>query len=419
MARVKQLAVWLRGERVAVLRRTAPGGISGEYTREVIDAYPVGTPLLSCSLPVRRGRQNAWPFVTGLLPEGHHRAAMAQVAGVDTLDALGMLARFGRDVAGALVVAAEPFDAAALSNGATAADSGVVDLTEDDLVAEVASLPARPLGLHDDSELSLAGLEDKILLVRTASGWGRPVHGFPSTHILKVDNRVHRGTVVAEHDCLQLARRAGLPAPSSELTTIGDVDCVVVERYDRLVADGAVRRVHQEDSCQALGVDPADRQGRRKYEAYGGPTLAGIARLLNAYAPDPVAELVRLLVRVTFTVVIGDADAHGKNVSLLRPSPEHAALGPLYDTVPTALWPGLRPTAAMRVNGRDLLTDIRVADLVEEARRWGLGTGRASATVTDVCQRLREAAKDVPDRERLDVRGLVTTNLARLLATAE
>jgi serine/threonine-protein kinase HipA len=241
------------------------------------------------------------------------------------------------------------------------------------------------------------------------------VHGYPSTHILKVDNRVHRGVVLMEHDCLQLARRAGLPAAVSTLTRIGDADCVVVERYDRAHVDGMVRRVHQEDACQALGIDPADNQGRAKYEDHGGPSLARIAELLTAYADDPVAELTRLLQRVTFTIVIADADAHGKNLSLLHPSAERIALAPLYDTVPTGLWPSLRQTAAMRVNGRDRLPDITVEDLTSEARRWGLSRRSAAATVVDVCDRLREASTGLPARERLDLVGLVTANIDRLV----
>jgi serine/threonine-protein kinase HipA len=419
MARVNQLAVWLDGQRVAVLRRTGPGGVSCEYTRQVVAEHPLGIPLLSCSLPVRRGRQAAWPFVTGLLPEGHHRTSMSRLAGVDTLDALGMLARFGRDVAGALVIAADTAaDTAATDDAAGSPHAAVPDLialSEEDLLADVASLPARTLALHDDSELSLAGLEDKILLVRTPDGWARPVHGYPSTHILKVDNRIHRGTVVLEHDCLQLARRAMIPAPDSQLTKIGDADCIIVERYDRTVIDGVVCRVHQEDTCQALGIDPAAREaGRGKYESHGGPSLARVARLLTAYGADPAAELARLLERVTFTVAIGDADAHGKNISLVHPMPEHVALAPLYDTVPTALWPQLRPTAAMHVNGRTQLADVTAEDLLREARQWGLGLRLARSTVNTVSERLRAAAAQLPARDGPDLAGLVNANLNRL-----
>lgn len=286
MARIQHLAVWLGQQKIAVLRRTGPGRVSCEYTRQTLAEHPLGIPLLSCSLPVRRGRQAAWPFVTGLLPEGHHRLSMSQLAGVDTLDALGMLARFGRDVAGALVVATDTSGADDAGEPPCVASPGVIRLSDEDLLADVAALSARTLALHDDSELSLAGLEDKILLVDTPEGWARPVHGYPSTHILKVDNRIHRGTVVLEHDCLELARRAGIPASASRLTKVGDADCIVVERYDRTVTDGAVHRVHQEDACQALGIDPAAREGGRgKYESHGGPSFVQIARLLRPFHP--------------------------------------------------------------------------------------------------------------------------------------
>lgn len=411
MARVRQLSVWLHGDEVAVLRRTGAGGVSCQYAQTTVDTFPLGAPLLSCSLPVRGGRQNAWAFVTGLLPEGQHRLSMSRVAGVETLDALGMLSRFGRDVAGALIIAPAAATAPGPHGGVT---PGLVELSADDLVAEVAALPVRSLALHDDSELSLAGLEDKILLVRTASGWARPVHGYPSTHILKVDNRVHRGTVVAEHDCLQLARRAGLAAPDCHLMRIGDADCIVVERYDRVAVDGITRRIHQEDSCQALAIDPADHDGRGKYESHGGPTLAGIAGLLNAYSVEPATELTRLLERVTFTVVIDDADAHGKNISLLHPNAEHITLAPLYDTVPTSLWPTVSGKAAMRVNGRSRLAEITPEDLTDEARRWGLNTRLARQTITDTCERLRVASADMPERPGVDLPSLVVANLSRL-----
>jgi serine/threonine-protein kinase HipA len=419
MARIKHLAVWLGQQKVAILRRTGPGGVSCEYTRQSLAEHSLGIPLLSCSLPVRRGRRAAWPFVTGLLPEGHHRTSMSRLAGVDTLDALGMLARFGRDIAGALVIAEDASGADDTAGPPLAAAAGLVPLNDADLLADVASLPARTLALHDDSELSLAGLEDKILLVRTPDGWARPVHGYPSTHILKVDNRIHRGTVVLEHDCLQLARRAGIPAPDSQLTKVGDADCIVVERYDRAVTDGAVHRVHrvhQEDACQALGIDPAAREGGRgKYESRSGPSFARIARLLTSYGAEPDVELVRLLERATFTVAIGDADAHGKNLSLLHPTAEHVSLAPLYDTVPTALWPQLRPTAAMHISARTLLSDVTREDLFREACHWGLGPRLAERTVTEVTERLRAAATQLPTRDGLDLATLVAANLNRLV----
>jgi serine/threonine-protein kinase HipA len=411
MARVRELTAWWDGEPVARLRAPRVGRVTCEYTRAALDPVPLGTPLLSCSLPARPGAHDAWAFVTGLLPEGQHRLAMAQQAGVPTTDRLGILARFGRDVAGALGIAAgDPSVRRAGDDTSPSLES----LDADDLAAEVGRLPEHPLGLHDDSELSIAGLQDKLLLVRTPEGWARPRHGYPSTHILKVDDRLRRGLVRAEHACLQLARAAGVPAAASELITVGDADCIVVERFDRCVDGASVRRIHQEDACQALGVDPEAHDRRAKYEQYGGPTFRQVAGLLEAWGADPEWELRRLLERVVFTVVVGDADAHGKNLSLLHPAPGMVELAPLYDIVPTALWPTLRPLAAMRIAGRELLTDVTAPDLASEARQWGLSRAASTTVIRQVIDRL-EAAVDAGAVD--DVPGLaplVRANLARL-----
>ena len=53
----------------------------------------------------------------------------------------------------------------------------------------------------------------------------------------------------------------GLEAASSTVEQFGDNMALVVERYDRESADGIWRRIHQEDMCQALGLD-----GAQKYE---------------------------------------------------------------------------------------------------------------------------------------------------------
>jgi serine/threonine-protein kinase HipA len=109
-------------------------------------------------------------------------------------------------------------------------------------------------------------------------------------------------------------------------------------------------------------------------------------------------------------VTIGDADAHGKNISLLHPTAEHVSLAPLYDTVPTALWPQRRPTAAMHINGRTLLSDVTREDLIREARHWGLGPLLAARTVTEVTERLRVAAAQLPTRDGPNLAPLVTAN---------
>ena len=383
MAKLK-LDVHLRGELVATLTGGKPGQVRLRYTPEVVSRHPLNVPLLSCSLPVRGGEVDAWAFMNGVLPEGEHRRAMAALANVPAGDVMGLLAHFGRDVAGALIIGD--------------ADDRVgeprVDPYDPETLAEaVDELPDHPLGLFDDSELSIAGLQDKMLLVELGSGqWGRPVHGHPSTHILKRDDARRAGLVRAEHACLLLARAAGLPAAETDLVTFNGTDCLIVRRFDRRLDGASVQRLHQEDTCQALGVDTDLQRNSGKYEQFGGPSLRRIAGLLEAWGADPDGEMWALFDQSVFTVAIGNADAHGKNIAVLHPRPGVIELAPLYDTVPTARWPQLRQRAAMSIGGAVDLPDVTVADLIREATSWHLSASAARTRALDLLDRLRDAA---------------------------
>jgi serine/threonine-protein kinase HipA len=384
MARAEPLGVWLDGVRVAELRPRQPWDLRCTYTAEALERWPGLAPVLSCSLPLGGRTMDASAFAGGLLPEGRHRQALSAELKVAVNDTYALLERFGRDVAGALIIATEE---------PAECPGSVVPYTPQSLRDEVSELPDRPLAIHDDSELSIAGLQDKLLLVDLGDGrWGRPVHGRPSTHILKADDPLRPGLVEAEAQCLALARELGLTTVDSQLQTIAERPCLLVSRFDRrTLPDGSVVRVHQEDACQALARDPDAARGRGKYEDAGGPSLREIAQLLDRYAADPQRELDRLLAASTFTVLIGNADAHGKNIALLHPTAETVELAPLYDTVPTALWPRLRTRAAMSVGARRELAAIALEDLLEEAACWRRDRRRARDVVVQTAAHLRAA----------------------------
>ena len=131
-----------------------------------------------------------------------------------------------------------------------------------------------------------------------------------------------------------------------------------------------------------------------KYERPGsGPSLRQAAELLDAYAADPRAELDRLVGAVAFTALIGSADAHGKNLALLHPDPESVSLAPLYDTVPTLLWPRLRDRAAMTIGGQPMLRDVTVADIVREAARWSHSPERAQRVARETVELALDAVE--------------------------
>ena len=151
----------------------------------------------------------------------------------------------------------------------------------------------------------------------------------------------------------------------SSLATADRIPCLITERYDRLVTDRGIRRIHQEDLCQAFGLDGSGNRGRAKYQRRrgGGPGFRQAAQILDAYAQDPEAELSRLVAALTSTIAVGNADAHGTNISFLHDTPTTIRLAPLYDITPTLLWPNLTHESALSVNDRFSLQRLTLADV--------------------------------------------------------
>jgi serine/threonine-protein kinase HipA len=407
---VKRLGVWLEDKLIANLEAKKPWDLRCRYERDVVSALGANRPLLSCSLPTTLASAVATPWVRGLLPEGNHLLALATRAKVPTNYYAELLARYGRDIAGAFTISAQPPEPRRWD---------IEPYDDYQLVEELRGVSEAPgFAVRDDSELSIAGLQNKLLVTALPGGrWGRPRNGQPSTHIMKVADGRHQGLLAAEHACMQLAGAVGLSTVHTDLVSFDEVEVLVVERYDRRVntATGAIRRIHQEDACQALAKNIDANQGRGKYEQFGGPSFANIAKLIDLYGTPvgtpvgtggphlrfassptgefisdrqagsgtPASDLNRLLQIAVFTFLIGNADAHGKNLSFLLDTNTGAMqLAPLYDTVPTALWPNLRARLAMSINGKFM--NPTYDDFLKEGHHWGLGEAAAGAAIDRV-----------------------------------
>ena len=107
-----RLQVWLDGLHVADIERRGRNDtrLRLRYTESALERWPRNTPLVSCSLPLGDRPADVFPFATGLLPEGDALAALAARARISVADTFGLLDRYGRDVAGALVIGADAPD---------------------------------------------------------------------------------------------------------------------------------------------------------------------------------------------------------------------------------------------------------------------------------------------------------------------
>ncbi len=370
-----RLAVELYGTAIGQLEGEARG-LDFTPSAEGIEAFGANSPVLSVAIPLspaqRRGqasRRRNW--FAELLPEGDQYDYMLAQGGLRREDTPAFLARYGRDVAGALQV----WD---LDDPTEPKAPALRPVT----AAQVRALLQDPIGhpLANDPQSgksSLGGVQPKVVLVRTADGWAQALGGLPTTHILKTQLSGEKASVVYDEEYgSRVARRLGLADFGTSIEEFDGLPAIVIERYDRVGGE----RVHQEDFSQVLGASR-----NQKYQEIGGiVSLRRIADTLKTHTPE--ADLRRLARMVVLAVGIGNLDLHTKNLGLLHPADGDVTLAPAYDVVPQSHLPG-DGRMALAVNGRYRHLDITGNDLIEEFASWGLK--RADETVRDTLDQLQ------------------------------
>lgn len=276
------------------------------------DAYGA----LTTEFPVTQTR--AHPFFSNLLPEGHLRTYLAERANVNPVREFALLEALGADLPGAISIAPAGGDPVSVDDQAT-------DVT--------AAAGEQPFGF------SLAGVQLKFsALLEARGGLTIPARGLGGDWIIKLPSREFEAVPENEFSMMTLAGLIGIDVPPIELVNLADVGnlpdgiglgdnrikgkAFAIARFDR-GADGA--RVHIEDFAQIFGVYPEEK--------YKRATMRQIARVIGIEAGnEAIAEFIR---RLTFNVLIGNADMHIKNWSLIYPDQRKAALAPAYDFVST------------------------------------------------------------------------------------
>ena len=325
MADVTVLDVLLYGSPVATLTRVSDDRILFAFNEAFI--ADDNRPTLGLGFKDRLGelitdfrptRTKALPFFSNLLPEGHLRTYLAERAGVNPEREFFLLRALGKDLPGAVTI--RPADG-----------------------------EAWPTEVHGDTDLgryrhettlrfSLAGVQLKFSAIDEAKGGLTiPAEGVGGSWIVKLPSREYPGVPENEYAMMTLARLLGMTVPALHLVEgsairnlpdgLGKLTgpALAIQRFDRR-PDGSA--VHIEDFAQVFGVYPRDK--------YKNASARSIARVLGAEGSD--ADVVEFVRRLTFSVLIGNADMHLKNWSLIYPDRRRAALAPAYDLVSTVAY---------------------------------------------------------------------------------
>jgi serine/threonine-protein kinase HipA len=254
-------------------------------------------------------------------------------------------------------------------------------------------LPRRPFLAGDkDIRLSLAGAQQKLPVVLIDGRVAVPAPGQPSTHILKPPIDRFAGTTENEAFAMRLAAALNLKVAAVDPRRVKDRPYLLVERYDRAIeADRSIQRLHQEDFCQALGLAP-----EHKYAAEGGPIFGDCFALARQACTPPAPATLGLVDAAIFNVLVGNADAHGKNFSLLY-QPNGIVLAPLYDLMCTAAYPEIHAKLAMKVGQRARLEEFTPDTWDDVAAEVKVGAPYVRRRARQLADRALAAICDVVD----------------------
>jgi len=336
-------------------------GFDFNINHDAFDKYQLSSTILSLAIPLNlkytvAQKKRIGNFFVELLPEGRNFEWLAQSLPKSERTHLGMLRKYGKDIAGALLIY-DPND----PSSATEPNIEPVDGRGVRFLLE--NMPQAALANSQDSgKTSLGGVQGKIVLAKKDASWYRVHNGYPSTHILKPVARDYPTMIYDEAFGMQMAYNSGLTEYPVWLESFDGVDALVIERYDRS-NDTADNRIHQEDFNQVLGAS-----GSQKYQEYGGKVSAKrIAQTLARFGSDN--DVVGFASQLIFAIAIGNLDMHAKNVSILHMRDESITLAPTYDQVP------LRHLSndgkmALAIGGEYLHANISLKNIIFELTSW-------------------------------------------------
>jgi serine/threonine-protein kinase HipA len=196
--------------------------------------------------------------------------------------------------------------------------------------------------------------------------------------------------------CMKLAKIILTNIPEVELMEAEGRQYLEITRYDRYLKNGIVYRIHQEDFCQALGIVSG-----RKYQTGGGVKLKDCYGIINDYSDNRLTDIIRFMEWIIFNYLIGNTDAHAKNLSLLHgvgsKGTDGIKLAPFYDLLSTEVYPEktVDHEIAMLINGKGKYDSLRPKDFRALFENLEQNTTNMMKTLKDIFINIIPAAEQL------------------------
>ncbi len=374
------LNVFLNNDFIGILSKDDNGGFCFKYNSNAKQK-------LSLSLPLREeifSNKECRGFFNGLLPESEQvRVAIGKKYGINPKNDFSLLNAIGYDCAGAVA-----FFEDIPSNLKEFYDIDGTILSDDELEKYINELPKKPLASGSDKRLSLAGAQDKTAIVIIDKKIAIPQDNVPSTHILKPAIKDYKETIENEYICMKVAEKLGIKIPNIQIGQANNTKYFLVERYDREIKGKQIKRIHQEDFCQASNIPSA-----YKYQTEGGGDFKQCIEILKK-TTRPAVSIKQFVELMIFNYLIGNNDAHGKNFSILYKNND-TIFAPAYDILCTEAYPNLSNKMAMKIGGYYEPNKIYLRHFERMAKDIGISYTQLKKVLKNQCEILPDIVKEV------------------------
>lgn len=333
-------------------------------------------------------------FLENLLPEGKGLTDLSKLMKVPKSNVYALINAIGRDLSGALRIQADQETTPTVFR----------KISEEEFRQRIQERSRQPITTWDGKpRLSVAGVQDKLPVVKKQGEYGLGEGQLASTHILKFERDRGQHIVLNEFYCMRLAQKTGLNVASVEIMDLGE-RVLEVERFDRSwKTPDTVERRHVIDACQATDLSPD-----HKYERFLGDDpsvqdILGPANLENLYGfcdqcQNPAKARLDLLQWVIFNLLIGNSDNHFKNVSYFV-NDDGIHLAPFYDLLSVTVYKDFNPAMAFAIGECFEPDQVDEHQLVLMAHELNLGPAFIKRQLRAVIKNLEKALKQIKINE--------------------
>ena len=383
MNREKSLRVYINDKFEGILSNDENGKFAFQYDKSAKMA-------LSLSLPKREEiflNEYCNGFFNGLLPEAEEtRRMLGQKYSINPNNDFAILQAIGYDCPGAVSFLGETDE----NNLAEYYEIKGENIDEVELEKFINNLPNKPLGTGAKNlRLSLAGAQTKTAVLLINNEITLPEKFTPTTHILKPMIKGLKETVENEYICMKTAEKIGIKVPNIEIRNAGKTNFLLIERFDREILAGKIKRLHQEDFCQAKNIASA-----YKYENDGGINFKDAFEILRktSNVATSIKQFLNLLI---FNFLILNNDAHGKNFSIIHKENGDIEFAPAYDILCTKAYSKMTRNMAMEIGGCYNVGNVTPVHFKRLANEVGISYPLFSNLIKEQCEILPDILRDV------------------------